>query len=123
MSAAAEIPWTPQDSKAQLHPLFEHAPIGLLQCQRAGNITALSPVLEQMFGGKSRLARALSFADLVHPQDRDEAGRLLGELFELRRDSFQIDSRSRFGSTSTSVRPMRWTAWRVAGTNGHPDYA
>jgi PAS domain S-box-containing protein len=123
MSAAAEIPWKPRDSKTELHPLFENAPIGLLQCQRAGSVTALNPVLEQMFGGKSRMARSLSFADMVHPRDRAEAGRLLGELFERQRDSFQIDSQSTFGSTSSNVRPMRWTAWRVAGTNGHPDYA
>jgi|HubBroStandDraft_1064217.scaffolds.fasta_scaffold28264_2 two-component system cell cycle sensor histidine kinase/response regulator CckA len=127
MSAAAEIPWTPPESKSELHPLFENAPIGLLQCQRAGNITAVNPALEQMFGGASKLARSLSLADLVHPQDRAEATRLLGELFERQRDSFQIDSPSTFGSASSStsenVRPMRWTAWRVANTNGNPDYA
>jgi PAS domain S-box-containing protein len=127
MSAAAEIPWTPQDSKTELHPVFENAPIGLAQCQRAGNITAFNPALEQMFGGKSRMARSISFADLVHPQDRAEASRLLGELFERQRDSFQIESQSTLGSTSSSTsenaRPMRWTAWRVANPNGNEDYA
>ncbi len=127
MSAAAEIPWTPQDSKTELHPLFDHAPIALAQCQRAGNITALNPALEQMFGGRSRMGQPLKFADLVHPQDRAEAGRLLEELFEGQRDSFQIDSQNRFGSTlgitSGNARPVRWTAWRVANPNGNPDYA
>jgi signal transduction histidine kinase len=131
MSAAAEIPWTPQDSKTELHPLFENAPIGLAQCQRTGNITALNPLLEQMLVGKSMRARSLNFADLVHPQDRPEASRLLGELFDGRRDSFQIDSQSALAGTSgstpvstfSSVRAVRWTVWRVASTNGNPDEA
>jgi len=119
MSAAAEIPWTPQDSNAELHPLLENAPLGLAQCQRAGNITALSPALEQMLGGKPRIARCLNFADLVDPQDRARAERLLAELFDSRRDSFQMDSGSRVGN----LRPLHWTAWRVKGTNSDPDYA
>jgi signal transduction histidine kinase len=143
MSAAAEIPWKPQDSKTELHPLFEpvsehvfeNAPIGLAQCQRTGNITALNPALEQMLGGKSgarsRMARGLSFADLIHPHDCAEADRLLSELFSGRRDHFQMDSQNPLGNTfaSTSGNPpgtiptVRWTAWRVTSTNGHPDHA
>lgn len=119
MSAAAEIPCTPQDSKTELHPLFESAPLGLAQCQRQGNITALNPALEQMLGGRSRIARSLCFADLIPPQDRAEAERLWCELFERQRDSFQLDSQT----TGANSRPVRWTAWRVPGTNGHPEYA
>jgi len=119
MSVAAEIPWSPQDSNAELHPVLENAPLGLAQCQRAGNITALSPALEQMLGGRSRIAQCLNFADLVDPQDRAEAERLLGELFEGHRDSFQIDSHSGGGN----IRPVRWTAWRVMGANENPDCA
>jgi two-component system, cell cycle sensor histidine kinase and response regulator CckA len=117
MSAAAEIPWTPQVSKTELLPFFENAPLGLAQCQRQGNVTALNPALEQMLGGKSRIPRSLSFADLFPPQDRAEAERLLDELFERQRDSFQIDSHT----TDANHRPVRWNAWRVPGTNGNPD--
>jgi signal transduction histidine kinase len=119
MSAAAEIPWTPQNLNAELHPLLENAPLGLAECQRAGNLTALNAVLIQMLGGRSRIARDLSFADLVDPADRAEAGRLLSELFERQRDSFQIDSQSRSGN----AQPVRWTVWRVTGANSRPDYA
>lgn len=119
MSAAAEIPCTPQDSKTELHPLFENAPLGLAQCQRQGNITALNPALEQMLDGRSRIARSLRFADLIAPQDRAEAERLLCELFERQRDSFQLDSQT----TGANSQPVRWTAWRVPGTNGNPEYA
>jgi len=65
------------------------------------------------------MARGLNFADLVDPQDRAQAGRLLGELFERQRDSFQIDCQGRGGN----VGPVRWRAWRVRGANGSPDYA
>jgi len=117
MSAAAEIPWTPQASKTELLPLFENAPLGLAQCQRGGNITVLNPALERMLGGRPKIARSLRFADLLHPQARAEAERLLGELFERQRDSFQIDSET----TDPTHRLVRWTAWRVAGSNGCPD--
>jgi signal transduction histidine kinase len=72
-----------------------------------------------MLGGRSRIARGLNFADLVDPQDRAKAERLLGELFERQRDSFQIDSHGSGGN----VGPVRWTAWRVTGANNSPDYA
>lgn len=119
MSAAAEIPWTPQDSKTGLHPLFEKAPFALAQCQRPGNITALNPALEQILGGRARVARALCFADLMHPQERAQAEQLLLELFAGQRESFQMDSQT----TGTASRRVRWTTWRVPGTNGSADYA
>jgi two-component system, cell cycle sensor histidine kinase and response regulator CckA len=119
MSAAAEFPWTSQDPKAELRVLFENAPLGLVQCQRQGNATALNPALERMLGGPPKTAGVLRFADLVQPQDRAQSERLLRELFEGERESFQIDSKPRAGPD----RPLRWTAWRVSGANGAPDYA
>ncbi len=124
MSAAAEIPWTPQDAKSELHPLFENAPFALAQCHRQGNITALNPALEQMLGGrpkawaKNGIPRSLCFGDLVHPHDRSEAERLLSELFARQRDSFQMDSHT----TCAISRRVRWTAWRVSGTNRNDEY-
>jgi len=124
MSAAAEIPWTPQDSKTELRALFENAPFALAQCQRPDNITALNTALEQMLGGrpkswgKSGIPRSLCFGDLIHPQDRSEAERLLAELFARQRNSFQIDSQV----TGENCRRVRWTAWRVSGTNRNAEY-
>jgi two-component system, cell cycle sensor histidine kinase and response regulator CckA len=117
MSAAAEFPWIPRDSKTELWPLFDCAPFGLAQCQRQGGIIALNPALEKMLGGQS--SPPLGFSDLLHPQKRAEGERLLRELFELERDSFQIDSQI-MGANGQSV---RWTAWLVSGTNGNCDYA
>jgi hypothetical protein len=64
MSTAAEFTWTPQDSKTELCPLFEYAPVGLAQCQRQGNITALNPALDQVLGGRSTTAPSLCFGIL-----------------------------------------------------------
>src|SRR5450631_2373906 len=119
MSATAEISWIPQDSKTELRTFWEHAPFGLAQCQRDGNIIALNPALELMLGGGTTIAGTRGFADLVHAQDRGQAQRLLGELFERQRDSFRIDSQC----AGASNRPVRWTAWLVPGTNGVADYA
>jgi two-component system, cell cycle sensor histidine kinase and response regulator CckA len=116
MSTAAEITWIPQVSKSELNPVFENAPFALAQCQRAGNIIALNSALEQMLGDSSGIAR---FGDLIAPEGRADAERLLAELFARQRDSFQIDSQT----TGTNSRPVRWTAWRVAGTNGNFDSA
>jgi two-component system cell cycle sensor histidine kinase/response regulator CckA len=119
MSTAAEFTWTPQDSKTELCPLFEYAPVGLAQCQRQGNITAPNPALDQVLGGRSTTAPSLCFVDIIHPQERAEGERLFRELFERQRDSFQLDSQM-IGANS---RPVRWTAWLVPGTNGNSDYA
>jgi signal transduction histidine kinase len=119
MSAAPEFAWTPQDSKTELCPVFEFAPLGLAQCQPLGNVTVLNPALKQMLGGKWKIAPSLCFADLLHPQERAEGERLFRELFERRRDSFQIDSQS----VGANSQPLRWTAWRVSGTSRELDYA
>jgi two-component system, cell cycle sensor histidine kinase and response regulator CckA len=119
MNTAAEFACTQQDSKTELSPVFDYAPLGLAQCRSQGNITALNPALEQMLGGRSSIPPSLCFADLIPPQDRAQGERFFRELFERQRDSFQIDSQM----TGAIGRPVRWTAWRVPGTNGEPDYA
>jgi signal transduction histidine kinase len=108
----------PQDSKTDLNPLFEYAPLGLAQCQRQGNITAINPALEKMLGGRWGVAPSVRFCDLIHPQKRDEGERLFRELFERKRDSFQLDSHTAGANTG-----LRLTAWLVLGTNGNSDYA
>jgi signal transduction histidine kinase len=60
--------------------------------------------------------RSLRLTDLIHLESPAESDRLLRELFDGRRDSFQVDS-----VPSVKNRRVRWTAWRVPSTNGEPD--
>jgi PAS domain-containing protein len=106
MGTAAEFAWTAQDSKTELCPLFDCAPLALAQCQRRGDVTALNPALERTLGGRSSLPPSLCFGDLIHPQDRTEGERFFRELFERQRDTFQIDSKA----PGPDSRRLRWTA-------------
>lgn len=119
MSAAPEFAWIPEDSKTELSHLFEYAPLGLTRCQRDGNITALNPALKKMLAGRWGVGPCLRFCDLIHPQNHDEGERLFRELFEGKRESFQLDS----PTVGADTRPLRWTVWLVLGTEGNSDYA
>ncbi len=80
---------------------------------------ALNPALEEMLGGRSRVSPSLCFADLICSEERAEGQRLFEELFDRQCDSFHIDTHIGGGDG----RPVRWTTWRVPGTNGNSDYA
>jgi two-component system, cell cycle sensor histidine kinase and response regulator CckA len=56
--------------------------------------------------------------DLFHSQDRAAIERLISELFDGRRNSFQIKSHT----PDSDKRDVRWTAWKVPGTKGADDY-
>jgi signal transduction histidine kinase len=109
----------PPDSETEPRSIFGHAPVGLAQCQPCGEITLLNPVLEQMVGLGTRLGGALCFGDLVHAQDRGAGERLLREMFDGRRESFQLMTKSPVGRE----RAIRWTGWRVSGGNASSSYA
>ena len=118
MSAAAEFPWTSQDAKTDLCFLFANAPIGLAECRGQGNIIAMNLALERMLEGRPKVTRLLRLSDLIFPEKNPESERLLRELFEGTRDSFQIEPKTGV----ESGQPLRWTAWRVPGINGGPDF-
>ncbi len=117
MSAAPEIGWVPKGPQTDFRSLSEKAPLGLVQCQDSGNVTALNPALEDLLGLRFGVAESLRLADLIHPQNRAEAERLISELFNGKRDSIQIGSWADDGTSH----PLRWTAWRISGTNGRAD--
>ncbi len=119
MSAAAELPWSPPGPKTELELIFENSPLAVGQCQPLGTITALNPALVRMLGARAKAGRSVSLLDLIHPENRAESERLLRELFEGDRDSFQLDS----SSPTPTGSDLRWTAWRVCGANGQPDFA
>ena len=119
MGTIAEFASSTKDSQSELVPLFKHAPLGLAMCRPQGNISALNPALEQELGGQFKTGTHLYFADLIHPQQRTEVERLLRELFDHQRDSFQIESQIIPGTG----RSARWTAWLVPSADGGADCA
>jgi signal transduction histidine kinase len=122
MNAAAQSPWTPQDSRTDLHALFVNSPFALAECRPEGNIIVVNPALEQMLqmpDGMPAVSPSLRFTDMLRPQDRARAARMLGELFDGQYNSFQLNSRT----AGADGRPVCWTVWRVSGANGEPDYA
>jgi PAS domain S-box-containing protein len=123
MSAAAEFAWKPPDPKTEFRLLFQNAPVAMAQCQREGSIVALNPALELMLGVREKTPRSLCLADLLDPQCRADSERFLRELFDGDRESFQLDSKSTPLIRASKDRTLRWTAWRVAGISGEPDYA
>jgi signal transduction histidine kinase len=96
---------------------FVNAPLCFAQVDERGEINALNPRLRQMLheageSGPSRLA------DLVDADVQSECKRLLDEMFQGRRDSFQLQSNGRNSKSA----PVRWTVWRVPERN-KPDWA
>ncbi len=116
MSAASATTRTSQDQKAEFF-LFEHSPIGLAQCQRDGRVIIMNRAFEQLLG--VRPSHAIWLIDLLHPQDRSTGARLFSELFDGKRDSFQVDSQP----AGESSRSIRWTVWRVSEIDGPADGA
>ena len=127
MSAAAEFPWSLPEPETELRALFQNAPFGVALCYRQGSVIALNSAMEKMLSSRPKMAAGFRFSDLVQGEDNAESERLLRELFEgeldeekldeEKLDHIQIDSHSKSGRSSS-----RWTAWRVRGERGAPDY-
>ena len=117
MSAVPNLRWCQNAANGDLYLPFQNAPIGLAHCRREGDIIALNPAWERMLGTLSNPPVRLS--ELTHPHDPATGERLLRELFQGERDSFQVDSES----IHNGHQPLRWTAWRVPSGSGDDDYA
>ena len=115
--STAEVMWTQADSRIEIHPYFENAPLGWAQCDCQGNVIALNRALEQKLATGAEVRHALRLEELIHARDPGEAGRLLSELLTGKRDQFQTDSTS----TATNGQSMRWTVWRVPKINAESE--
>jgi len=114
MSAVAEI--LQPSEEMQSSSLLKHAPVGFALCQRQGNVTSKNSVFDELLGmPSSQIPCALP--ELI----RDGAGirQLISELFQGKRESFQIESAA-WGAESKS---LRWTVWAVHVADCRPDSA
>lgn len=117
MSAAAEVFWTPSIPDANLRFLFERAPVCFAQLDLRGAIKSVNPALRRLLG-ESREFERYRLTDLIDPELASDCELLLQETFDGKRESFQLENRSR----PDNLARMRWTVWRVSGW-GRPDYA
>jgi len=86
MSAAVEILQSPE--KKQLSSFLKHAPVGLALCQSPGNVTSTNSTFEELLGLSSNQIPC-PLAELI--QDGNESRRLISELFQGTRESFQME--------------------------------
>ena len=106
MSAVAEILQSPE--RNQFSSILKHAPVGLALCQSPGNVTSTNSTFDELLSlSSNQIPCALS--DLI--QDGNESRRLISELFQGRRESFQMECAA-WGAESKS---LRWTVWAVHG--------
>lgn len=114
MNAAAEVARSTDQVSPGLVSLFKNSPVAFAVFQSQGNLTALNPALQRTLSTEPSGLQSISFLDLIHAQDRAETERLIAELLDGRRESFQVDSRT----NGANSRPLRWTAWRIDGKDG-----
>src|SRR5580765_4153499 len=106
MSAVVEILQSPAEN--QLSSILQHAPVGLALCQSPGNVTSTNSTFEELLGLSSNQIPC-ALPELI--QDGNESRRLISELFQGTRESFQMECAAR-GAKSKS---LRWTVSAVHG--------
>jgi len=112
MGATAEIAWVPESMNGISRIFFEHAPVGLAECNQHGIVTSANPWLEGIFGSSIRTNLRLS--DLIRAEDRDECNKLILELTAGKRTSFQVESKL----AHEEVHSIQWVVWRADGESG-----
>lgn len=83
-----------------------------VQCRADGKIVGFNPALERSLDQCPGAAG--SFTDLIDPDRRPESERLLAELIQGKRQSFQIACKNPL----SAAEHIRWTAWRVRYRSG-----
>ena len=114
MSAVAEIVQSREET--QFSSLLKHAPVGLALCQSPGNITSTNSAFQDLLGlPANQMPCALS--DLI--QDGNESRRLISEVFDGTRESFQIEC----AAGGAENRSLGWTVWAVHGEDSATESA
>jgi signal transduction histidine kinase len=114
MSAVAEVLQSQEES--QLPSFLKHAPVGLALCHRSGHVTSANSAFAQLLGlPADRIPCALP--ELI--QDGKESQRLISELFQGTRESFQLEC----AACGPEGKALHWTVWAVHGKNNGTERA
>lgn len=114
MSAVAEI--LQSSDEARFSSFLKHAPAGFAFCQCPGNITSTNSTFDELLGLPPNHI-PVDLADLI--QDGSDSRRLLSELFQGTRESFQIEC----PSGAAIGKSRRWTVWAIQGEDSTPEFA
>ncbi|HVN20268.1 MAG TPA: ATP-binding protein [Dongiaceae bacterium] len=107
MSAVAEMLRSAVDARTgRLSSFLKHSPLALAECDRHGNITASNKAFDQFVGEHSSV-RNQTIPELTSPYDSHEVQQLLSELFQGRRNNFQMECPPQ----GAEDRLLRWTVW------------
>lgn len=109
-----------RESEQRFRAVFEHVAIGIAVVDTQGHPMECNQVLQKMLGYTGEELRALRFTEFTHPDDRDLDCGLFYELFEGKRDSYQLEKRY-----ITKAGQVIWghlTASLVRNAAGEPRY-
>ena len=81
------------ESKAQLQTIFDNAAIGIALVNAKGIPIQTNPALQQMLGYTGEELGQMRFSDFTHPDDIAKDIALTQEVFEGKRDHFQIEKK------------------------------
>lgn len=123
MSVVAKIAWSTEDPKREpadeerfreFQNLFENASFPAILFQKQGNVTALNPACQCMFGIRSNANRSLKLADLFQTAGSSAQ---LREFLNGERESCELLA----NASSNSGHLAHWTAWRLPemGASSH----
>jgi PAS domain S-box-containing protein len=82
-----------RDSENRLRTIFDNAAIGIALVDAKGRPVESNPALQKMLGYSGKELRHMPFAEFTHPEDLAEDLILAQEIFDGKRDYYQIEKR------------------------------
>jgi PAS domain S-box-containing protein len=106
------------ESEAKFRHIFESAPIGIALLDADGYLTESNPAFQAMLGYDADELRRMTVQAITHPDDRPIAGQLFEELWQGKRDQYQVEKR--FLSKAGEVLWGQMIATLVRDVHGRP---
>jgi signal transduction histidine kinase len=115
MSAVADVL---RSTEEMLFSSFlKHAPIGLALCQSPGKILMANAAFHELLGLHCH-ENSSPLPAWIQSDDDSVCGRLLSQVFDGSRESFQVECPS-----TVEGKSLRWTGWAVEGEDHRTDCA
>ena len=81
------------ESESRWRSIFNNAALGIAVVNAKGQPVDTNPALQRMLGYSESELRGMSFVDFTHPDDAGRDWTLAAELFEGKRDNYEIEKR------------------------------